>query len=113
MEDKILKQVNNAIGESIKKELTGYNKPLSNLVEKVIVEHNEELYKLINSEFEKILTAKSFRKAFKDALNEKLAKLLIARMEGALEKRVNQLRSDPVTGSKLTLAINNIVEEFL
>lgn len=111
MEDKILQQVNQAIGKAIETELVGYGKPLSKLTEKVINAHESQLYNLINNEVEQLLTTESFRGALKDALNEKLAKVLIARMGGEMEKQVNELKGNPATRAKITLAINRILEE--
>ena len=51
-----------------------------------------------------------FRDALKDALNAKLAKTLISRMGGELEKQVNELKANPATRAKITLAINELIE---
>ncbi len=112
MEERILQQVNKAIGEAIRSELTGYGKLLSKLTEAVVANHEDELYELINCEFTELLAADSFRAALKKALNEKLAKVLIARMGGELESRVNELKGNPVTRAKITTAINDIIEEL-
>jgi hypothetical protein len=113
MEKKILAQVNAAIGEAIVKELVGYNKPLSNITQKVINKNEVTLFNLINEEVVSLLGCEDFRVELKKALNAKLARTLISRIGGELEKRVNELRSDPTTRAKITLAIDNIVNEVL
>lgn len=111
MEEEILKVAKGAIGQAIITELTGYNKPLSRLTNKVIEANEPELFDLINREFSALLKSNDFRSKLTDALNEKLAKVLIARMGGELESRVNELKSDPTTRARITLAIQQIIEE--
>jgi len=112
MEKQILAQVEKAMGEAITKELVGYNKPLSKLTERVIEKNSEELFGLINDEFCNLLNGDGFKDALREALREKLAKTLITRMGGELEKQVNELKQNPQTRAKITLAISQIVEEL-
>jgi hypothetical protein len=112
MEKQILAQVEKAMGEAITKELVGYNKPLSKLTERVIEENSTELFTLINDEFASLLNGDGFKDALREALQHKLAKTLIARMGGELEKQVNELKQNPQTRAKITLAISQIVEEL-
>ena len=109
LESKILNQINVALGKAISDELVGYNKPLSKLTEAVISDHQQELYDLINGEFETLLNSDDFKEQLKIALNAKLARTLISRMGGELEKQVNTLKADPTTRAKITLAIDNVL----
>ena len=112
MEQRIIETANKAIAEAIKSELIGYNKPLSNLTQKVITNNQEKLYELINNEFSGLLHSDGFKEELSQALNQKLAKTLVARMGGELESRVNELKQNPETRAKITLAIANIVNEL-
>jgi len=112
MEKQILAQVNKAIGEAVVSELVGYNKPLSKLTASVIYNNEDTLYKLINEEFSGLLNSDGFKSELKKALNEKLAKTLVSRMGGELEKQVNELKQNPQTRAKITLAINEIIESL-
>lgn len=112
MEDRILESVRVAMNNAITQELVGYNKPLSKLTEKVISDHSSELYNLINDEFSKLLASDGFKVALQDALHQKLAKTLIARMGGELEKQVNELKKNPQTRAKITLAISQLIDEL-
>lgn len=111
MEQQILNQVNAAIGEAIIKELVGYNKPLSNLTARVIAANEDQLFTLINSEFAALLNSADFKDQLQIALNAKLAKTIVSRMGGELERRVNDLKADPTTRAKITLAIDNALSE--
>jgi len=110
---RILSQVNKALGEAITTELTGYQKPLSKIVERVIADHSTEIYNLVNDEFVTLLTAGDFRVELKTALNAKLARVLIQRMGGELESKVNELKSNPQTNALITLAITDVVAKLL
>jgi len=109
MEKQILAQVNAAIGKAIVDELVGYNKPLSKLTAQVISDNEDALYRVINDEVVALLDSDTFKVELKAALNKKLAKVLISRFGGELEKRVNKLQADPTTRAKLTLAIDKVV----
>ncbi len=112
MEKLILEQVKKAINESVITELTGYNKPLSNLIGRVIDDNSNDLYSLINDEFSILLNGDGFKSELRCALNQKLAKTLVARMGGELEKRVNELKQNPETRAKITLAISGIINDL-
>jgi len=72
----------------------------------------DRLYRLISDGFAELLTAESFRVALKKAFNEKLAKVLVSRMGGEIEKQVNELKGNLVTRAKITTAINKVIEEL-
>lgn len=112
MEAQILEQVKKSMGDAITQELVGYNKPLSKLTERVIEANSNELYSLINDEFSGLLNSPGFKDSLREALNQKLAKTLISRMGGELEKQVNELKQNPQTRAKITLAISKIVDEL-
>ena len=110
LEDKILQSVNTAMGKAITEELTGYQKPLSILTADVIFTHKEELFKIIDDEVSSLLGGTGFRGVIKEQLNKNLAKVLIQRMGGELEKQVNVLKQNPQTRAKIMLAVNEIIE---
>ena len=111
LEKAVLRISKETIAKAIESELVGYNKPLSDLTKRVIQANEAELYKLLNDEFSSLLRHNDFKKTLKKALNEKLAKVLVARMGGELESRVNELKSNPSTRARITLAIEEIVKQ--
>lgn len=110
MEQQILSAVKKAMASAIESELVGYNKPLSKLTERVVFNNEDELYHLINNEFVSLLKETGFREELKKALRTKLAKSLISRMGGELEKRVNEMKADPSTRARITLAIDDCLK---
>jgi division protein CdvB (Snf7/Vps24/ESCRT-III family) len=112
MEKQVLAQVNKAIGGAITQELVGYNKPLNKLVECVIEKHSVELFETVDKAFSNLVTSNEFKQALDSALQKQLARTLISRMGGELEKRVNELKANPQTKAKITLAISSIIDEL-
>ena len=45
----------------------------------------------------------------REQFNKRIARVLIGKLEGAAEKQVNELLSNPTTKAKLMLAIEHII----
>jgi hypothetical protein len=113
MEKQIIEIAKSAIKKSIIDELTGYNKPLSKLTNEVIQTHSAALKVIINTGVEELLNADDFKIAIKEALHDKLARLLISKMGGELEKKVNELKQDATSRARITLAVHKVIEDIL
>ncbi len=112
LEKQIINAARGAMSEAIVKELCGYDGALATLTKSVMATHESALSDLINGEFEKLLGGEGFKEDLRKALNAKLARLLIEKMSGQLEKRVNELKQNPETRAKITLAISKIIESL-
>ena len=112
LQQQILDTAKSAISESIKSELVGYGKPLSKITEAVIDSHKGELFMVLDKEVSQLIGGDGFRDLIKSELNKSLAKILIQKMGGELEKQVNTLKQNPQTRAKITLAINDIIESL-
>ena len=110
-EQKVLNEVNEAISTAIRAKLEGYNSPLKLVVDTVIDEHKDKLHELINGYVVEALNSDDLKAQIKEGMNKKLARTLIDRAGGELEKRVNALRADPITRAKIDLAIDKIIQE--
>jgi len=113
LEQTILNAVENSINSVIKTELIGYNKPLSQFVNTVIAKHEDDFIAVIDCGITDLFSAKGFKLAIKEALNKKLASVLINKMGGEIEKKVNELKRDAKTRAKITLAIDGVINEVL
>lgn len=111
MEKQILEAINDAVSKSIVTALTSYNSPLNKLCEEVISKHRPDLFAMLDTEVAELKTTPEFKAAIKDALNHKLARLMVAKMEGELEKRVNDLRAQPGIRARIVLAVENIIKD--
>lgn len=112
LQKQILDSVNGAMAAAITQELVGYNKPLSQLTASVIDSHKNNLFNIIDCEVTQLICGDDFRAIIKAELNKNLAKVLIQRMGGEMEKQVNQLKQNPQTRAKITLAISEIIESL-
>lgn len=113
MEEAIIKTAKTAIKESIVSNLTGHNSPFNKMANDVIVQHEAEFKKLFEVEVSCLLNSEDFKSAMSEALHSRLAKILVSKLGGELEKRVNSLKADATTRAKITLAIDNIIKECL
>lgn len=87
-----------------------YGNPLETLVADAVKRKNQDLQNLVSDAVEG-LKEPAIRAEIVDGLRKKLAKLLIERFGGELEKQVNALKSDPTTRARITLAIETIIKE--
>ncbi len=77
----------------------------------VIDQRQDELVALLNKCFDKVLTDKKFQDVIVEEFRHKVAKNLVAKLEGAIEKNVNKFRQDPILNSKMILAIEGIIND--
>lgn len=103
--------VEEALGEALKTKFASYNSPLDKLITESISSHNARLKELLETSIDACIVSEDFRKNIADAVNKSLAKTLIQRFGGEVEKQVNALKSDPITRARITLAIEEIVKD--
>lgn len=101
-----------AIREGVKAKITSsYNSPLQAMVEASIIKHSVEFRELLESSIATCIKDTQFREDIAQAVRHSLAKTLIQRFGGEMEKQVNVLKSDPTTRARITLAIEEIVKQ--
>ena len=111
LEKQIRDQAAAGVRDAIKAELVGYNKPLNNLAESVINNNRNRLYDIMDAGINNLLDEEEFVVELQSSLNQKLARTLIQKFGGELEKQVNALKQNPETRAKIMLAITTIVAE--
>jgi hypothetical protein len=89
---------------------SNYNNPFAKLMEAAIVSQQGELRKLLDESIASCIGDAEFRSNVASAVRASLAKTLVARFGGEMEKQVNVLKSDPSTRARITLAIDEIVK---
>lgn len=112
MEEQILQIIKENMGKALVDGLCGYNGPLTKLSQKVIDNHQQELFELIDGEFSKLIGGEGFKDAMRKALNEKFAKVLVAKMGGELESRIAKLKADPTSRARITIAIEDAIKSL-
>jgi len=102
-----------AIREGLQKgivsQLSGYNSSLSKLIEEQLKERSGAIKTLLESSIQSAVGDPVFVEEIKAAVRTTLAKTLVQKFGGELEKQVNALKSDPTTRARITLAIEEIV----
>lgn len=112
MEDQILQTIRTSIQDAIVKTLVGYNSPLEKLVNEVVQKNAPEISKRMDDALKASIQSHDFDAAMRDAMGHKLARQLISKMDGAVEKVANDLRSNPTFRAKLTLLVEETVRTW-
>jgi len=112
LEKQIYETIIAGIGESIKERLNrGYqDNPLNKMIDAVVETRAPEIKKLIEEAVDGAMIG-DLRAALKDAVTHKLARVLVSKLEGEIEKRANEFRSSPEMRARITLAIEKAIKE--
>jgi len=113
LEESIMNTAKNSMADAIKSTFTGYSNPLIEYAKEITEKHHHS----IKATFEKIVSegivSVDFENACKEQFLRKIAKTVISGIDGSVDKVVNQMKQDSVFRSKLTLMVNNLIEEYL
>lgn len=112
LENEIIGTVHSAIADAIKTKLSGYNTPLDKLIAETVQKHDAQFRTILDKCVNDALSG-DFAVALADACTRKLAKVLISKMEGALEKQATELRSSPEFRAKLTVLVDDLVTSMI
>lgn len=113
LETSILSTVQSSFGEAISKSLLGYDSPLLKLIKEVVDDNSTELKAMISESFTNVIHTDEFKKSVTDAFIHKIGRILIDKSSGLLEKTVNDLRQDAVMKSRLSLAVDGVISDYL
>lgn len=112
LEQQLHNTVRDCLVAGIAKSLeSGYGNPLVKLAEAAVTSRQGEIQALFIGAIDKALSA-DFLPVLQQACAHKLAKVLVSKMEGEIEKKANDLRSNPETRAKITIAISKCIESL-
>ena len=111
LETKVLQAAQSSVAEAIKSTFSGYNNPLKEMCSSVVEKHSDKLKEIFENSIVSVLESGDFKSSVNEAMNHKLARALVAKMEGSIDKAVTTLRSDPTLRAKMVLAIENIIND--
>lgn len=110
LEQQIINQFRDSFAEAVKKRLeSDYHGPFGKLIERAVAARENELFGIITEAITEVTTG-SIREQMKEAAAHKIAKVLVSKMESEIEKRVNDLRSDPAARARIILAVEAAVK---
>ncbi len=111
IDKEIFNAVRDGIRAGVSKRFTdSYHSPLEKIVNTAIEKHSAAFRELLEDSIATCIGNKQFRDDISQAVRHSLAKTLIQRFGGEMEKQVNVLKSDPTTRARITLAIEEIVK---
>lgn len=110
--DKLIEDaLRDGIREGIKSMATRtYQNPIEDIIKSAIANYANDFRAMLSDALQSCLTDSQFREDVSTQVRHALAKVLVARFGGELEKQVNVLKSDPTTRARITLAIQEIVK---
>lgn len=109
-EKMLVSAIRQGIQEGIAKKFDSYNSPLNKLLENSLQKYQTEFQTLLENAISSCVSDPEFRQNVSQAVRHSLAKILVQRFGGELEKQVNVLKSDPTTRARITIAIEEIVK---
>lgn len=111
IEKQIMEAVRQALAGAVEKRLMEYGSPLVKHIDEVVSRKGDLIKALVSDAFEDAL-AGELRPQIRTALAHKLARILVSKMEGEIEKRVNDLRSNPSSRAAITLAVEAAIQKL-
>lgn len=108
-------EILNAVRDGIRKGISDrlvsvYNSPLDSVIKQAIESKVQQFRGLLDEAISEAVANNDFRDQIKTSVRHNIAKTLVARFGGEIEKQVNVLKSDPSTRARITLAIEEIVK---
>lgn len=107
----LVNAMKDGIREGIKSKLTqSYSNPFDDVIKRTLSEHEAEIRQMLSEALASCVKDQEFRKLVATSVRHTMARTLVARFGGELEKQINVLKSDPSTRARITLAIEEIVK---
>jgi hypothetical protein len=84
--------------------------PMATILADCVKSRSGELILLLNEAITAAISEQKFREEIATQVRAVLAKQIVQKFGGELEKQVNTLKSDPTTRARITLAIEEIMK---
>lgn len=112
-EEILITSLKEGLVRGVKDSFDRYNSPLQKLYEQALTNQQAGLQQLLQESISSCVNDETFKEEIRAATRQTLAKLLVQRFGGELEKQVNALKSNPVTRAQITMSLDKIVAENL
>ena len=100
-----------SLAKAIPDALSGYQSPMKEIVNRVVNNHDSKIYELFSRNLEKALEDKGFEEIIFEEFQRKIAKNLVGKLEGEVEKSVDKYRQNPELKAKMIMAIQNMIKQ--
>ena len=110
------KTIEDAIREGIKDGIKqkfsgGYGSPFEKIIEGAIKDKSDSVIALIHEALEVCISDETFRAEVRQLIRVSAAQSIVKQLGSEFGKRVESLKSDPVTKAKIILAIEEIIRK--
>ena len=110
-EQTIEEAMREGLSQAVKNQFTSnYDNPIKLHVEEAISNFSGKILELLNWSIHNCLCDDLFVDEIQKSVREVLAKELVKRFGGEVQKQVNDLKSDPRTRERITTALEEIVK---
>ena len=113
LETECLNAVHASVSKAFTDALGGYNSPLQKYALNVVQKYQSSIEGVFDEVVKEAIKTDSFRERVREVLLHKIAKTMISGIDGSVDKTINQMKQDAIFRSRLTLCVNNLVEEFI
>lgn len=109
-DNQLIQIAKEAIRDKIVEKFTSnWSSPINKLADEVVLAHSEELKSMFEECLGLITNDKRFKDIVKEEFTHKVAKSLVAKLEGTVENAVDKLKNDPTLKARMILAIEGII----
>lgn len=106
----VLEIVTDALKSKIGERLSAYSSPLNGIVDAVVKEQGDQLTDICRKALAHVVSSKEFANNVQNEFTHKVAKTLVGKLEGTVEKAVETLRQDPRLRAEMILAIEKLIK---
>lgn len=107
----VIDVVRDALLSKVGERLNNYNSPLNLVIDNIIKESEPELADLVKNALLLSIKDKQFVANVNEEFKHKVAKTLVGKMEGSVEKAADKLRNNPAMRARMIIAIEEMIKE--
>lgn len=90
---------------------TSWSSPINKMADDVVAAHSIEIKLLMEDCLAQVTKSKLFKDTVKEEFIRKVAKSMVGKLEGTVEKAVDKLKNDPTLKARMIIAIENLIKE--
>ncbi len=113
LENEIMEAVDKSLSKALAEAMTGYNSPLVKYAHNVVQKYQTQIEGIFADVVSEAIQTDDFKQRVREVLLNKIAKTMIAGVDGSIDKTINLMKQDAIFRSRLTLSVNTLVDEFL
>lgn len=113
LEGQVFQAIEASMNKALSESLSGYNSPLAKYAQNVVAKYQGQIESIFDKVVQEGIGTPEFKERVREVLLHKIAKTMISGIDGSVDKTINLMKQDQVFRGRLTLAVNDLVQEFL